>query len=78
MRVNKRKELSDEVKHKLYLSRVEAEDLNEREIRCPNCGFLITKVFSDINGHLQIKCEICKSVNILNLAYFRRRKPTTH
>ena len=74
MRIDNKKSLSEDVKRKLELSREETENLKEREIRCPNCGFLITKVFSDINGHLQIKCEKCKSVNILNLAYFRKRK----
>ena len=36
------------------------------------CGFRIQRVFSDATGHLSVKCQKCKNVHILNLAYFRR------
>ena len=60
-----------EIQNKLLLSRVEAESLKERDILCPTCGFRIQRVFSDA-GHLSVKCQKCKNVHILNLAYFRR------
>ncbi len=63
-----------EVKRKLSRSRIEAETLNERDLRCPMCGFKIFTVFSDIRGHLQVKCPKCKENTILNVAYFRRMK----
>ena len=56
----------------MLLSRVEAESLKERDILCPTCGFRIQRVFSDATGHLSVKCQKCKNVHILNLAYFRR------
>ena len=56
----------------ILLSRVEAESLKERDILCPTCGFRIQRVFSDATGHLSVKCQKCKNVHILNLAYFRR------
>ena len=61
-----------EIQNKLLLSRVEAESLKERDILCPTCGFRIQRVFSDATGHLSVKCQKCKNVHILNLAYFCR------
>ncbi|MDC0797258.1 hypothetical protein POG08_16190, partial [Coprococcus comes] len=61
-----------EIQKRLLLSRVEAESLKERDILCPTCGFRIQRVFSDATGHLSVKCQKCKNVHILNLAYFRR------
>ena len=64
--------VSPEVQERLRLSRLEAETLQERDIRCPTCGFRIQRVYSDATGHLSVKCQKCKNVHILNLAYFRR------
>lgn len=61
-----------EVQERLRLSRLEAETLQERDIRCPICGFRIQRVYSDATGHLSVKCQKCKNIHILNLAYFRR------
>lgn len=61
-----------EVQERLRLSRLEAETLQERDIRCPTCGFRIQIVYSDATGHLSVKCQKCKNIHILNLAYFRR------
>lgn len=59
---------------KLLLSRMEAEDLQERDLLCPVCGFRIQTLYSDASGHLCVKCPKCKGIHILNLAYFRRVK----
>lgn len=59
---------------KLLLSRMEAEDLQERDLLCPVCGFRIQTLYSDVSGHLRVKCPKCKGIHILNLAYFRRVK----
>ena len=67
-------QVAPEVQKRLLLSRVEAETLKERDILCPICGYRIQRVFSDATGHLSVKCQKCKSVNVLNLAYFRRMK----
>ena len=64
--------VAPEIQKRLLLSRVEAESLKERDILCPTCGFRIQRVFSDATGHLSVKCQKCKNVHILNLAYFRR------
>ena len=65
-------QVAPEIQKRLLLSRVEAESLKERDILCPICGFRIQRVFSDATGHLSVKCQKCKNVHILNLAYFRR------
>ena len=65
---------SEDTLRRLTKSRIEAETLNERDLRCPICGFKILTVFSDIQGHFSIKCPKCKEENTLNAAYFRRMK----
>ncbi len=65
-------QVEPEIQKRLLLSRVEAESLKERDILCPTCGFRIQRVFSDATGHLSVKCQKCKNVHILNLAYFRK------
>lgn len=65
-------QIAPDVRKRLLLSRMEAETLKERDIFCPTCGFKIQRVFSDATGHLSVKCQKCKNIHILNLAYFRR------
>ena len=60
------------VEKRLLQSRMEAETLNERDLRCKLCGFKVFTVFSDIKGHFSIKCPKCKQQTVLNVAYFRR------
>ena len=61
----------DEIRRRVVLSRIEAKDLKERSIKCPECGYQIGVVFSDAKGHISVKCQKCKTVSVLNLAYFR-------
>lgn len=63
--------MTDEVFRKLKSSEAEVTQLTLRDLRCPNCRFLIDKVYSDIKGHMQVKCPKCKNAYIMNLAYFR-------
>lgn len=69
-----RRQTDSERERRLLLSRVEAEALEERELHCPVCGFRIQTLYSDVSGHLRVKCPKCKGVYILNLAYFRTIK----
>ena len=66
--------MTPEVQQRLLQCRVEAQTLKERDLLCPVCGYKIQKVYSDATGHLSVKCQKCKSINILNLAYFRKVK----
>ena len=63
----------EEIRKKAALSRIEAKDLRERSIKCPECGYQIGVVFSDAKGHISVKCQKCKTVSVLNLAYFRKQ-----
>lgn len=71
-------QVAPEIQKRLLLSRVEAESLKERDILCPTCGFRIQRVFSDATGHLSVKCQKCKNVHILNLAYFPHTKSSSY
>lgn len=58
--------------YKLRLSRSETEGLSLRDIRCPYCGYLVERVFSDVTGHKMVHCRKCKEEYPVNLGYFRR------
>ena len=64
--------------YKAELSRREAEEFIEHELKCPVCGFIIGVAYSDSTGHLKIKCQKCKTISVLNFAYFCRRKHYMH
>ena len=66
--------VSAENLYKLQLSRLETEGLRLREIRCPYCGYLVERVFSDATGHKMVFCKKCKEEYPVNLGYFRRVK----
>ena len=65
---------AEEKRKRLELSAKESERLTLRDIRCPYCNFILTRVFSDAGGHYLAKCQKCKRQIVLNLAYFRRQK----
>lgn len=67
-------DIPPEVRRKLQISKLETENLTLREIRCPYCGFLVERVFSDASGHKMIYCKKCKEEYPVNLGYFRRMK----
>lgn len=64
--------VSQDSLYKLRLSRSEAEGLSLRDIRCPYCGYLVERVFSDVTGHKMVHCRKCKEEYPVNLGYFRR------
>ena len=61
------------IQRKLDLSKQETVDLAQRDLRCPNCRFIITKVYGDIRGHMEFKCPKCREIYVVNLTYFRER-----
>ena len=63
-----------EIQRKLELCVKEAAGLTLRDVRCPFCNFLVSRVFSDVGGHYLAKCQKCKKESILNFAYFRRQR----
>lgn len=63
----------EENRIKLARSASEAAGMTLRDIRCPRCGGIIGKYYSDARGHQYMKCRKCKFEGIINLEYFRRR-----
>lgn len=66
--------MAAEFRRKAALSERESAHLTERTLCCPHCGYRIGMAFSDSSGHIRTKCQRCKTVSVLNLAYFRRQK----
>lgn len=64
--------VSQDALYKLRLSSQETEGLSLRDIRCPYCGYLVERVFSDATGHKMVHCRKCKEEYPVNLGYFRR------
>ena len=44
-----------------------SERIYERELKCPECNYLVAYAFSDAKGHLKIKCRKCKAILVLDL-----------
>ncbi len=49
-----------------YFSKRKSE-LGERELRCSECNYLVAYAFTDLRGHIRIKCQKCKSIMILSI-----------
>ncbi len=58
----------------IHRSRREAERMERRVIKCPVCGFSVTKATSDCTGYPTFKCSKCKFSGPIGLAYFRKVK----
>ena len=65
---------SPEILRLLELSWNEVSGMEERDLKCPICGFRVEGVYADRTGHANIKCRKCKFSGPVNLAYFRRQK----
>lgn len=65
---------SDEVLRKLELSRMEAEQLETRDMKCPICGFRVRTIPVSQTDMVFVKCQKCKFEGPLSPAYFRRMK----
>ena len=64
----------EKVEYFMRISTEECVNLTERVVKCPYCGFPLTHVFNDAQGHLRVKCPKCKGTAIVSLAYFRTQK----
>ncbi len=61
----------ENVLKKIELSVAQCEDMKFREILCPYCNTPLATVTLDMReGILISKCQKCKAVTPLNLAYF--------
>ena len=66
--------LSQDVLHRLELSRQRADEVQTREMHCPMCGFLVQIIPVTQTDIVFAKCHKCKFTGPLDPAYFRRMK----
>ena len=66
--------------HKAYLrskeraSAREADELDARDIRCPECGHKILVAYGDAAGHVSVYCIKCHEVKKIDFKRFRTGK----
>jgi len=65
---------SEEIQKKLYLSWVEAQKTENRDMHCPVCGFKVAVIPKNQTTIQNVKCRKCKFTGPLSPAYFRRMK----
>lgn len=63
------------VEEKLRYSRLAAERLIKREIRCPQCGFYLMDVYGREHNITRVKCRKCKFNEVIDTGLFRTMKP---
>lgn len=65
---------SDDVLRMLRQSRMEADQIETRDMKCPICGFRVRTIPVSQTDIVFVKCQKCKFDGPLNPAYFRRTK----
>lgn len=60
-----------DLQEKLARSRAEAEKLELRQIKCPNCGFYLLDVYGRDHHYTRVKCRKCKFNEVIDTALFR-------
>ena len=63
-----------EVEEKILQSRMQAENLELRHIKCPRCGYNMLEVYGNDHHLTRAKCKKCKFVDIIDTALFRTIK----
>lgn len=69
--------LTAETVRKLEYSRLQAEKLIRREIKCPNCGYYLLEEYGTDHHVTRVKCRKCKFNEIIDTAMFRTLKKQT-
>ena len=67
-------EPSEEIQYKLYLSWLEAQKTEHRDMYCPVCGFKVAVIPKNQTTIQYVFCRKCKFTGPLSPAYFRRLK----
>ena len=65
---------SEEIRRKLYLSWMEAQKTENRDMYCPVCGFKVAVIPKNQTTIQNVFCRKCKFTGPLSPAYFRRMK----
>ena len=62
---------STEIQNKLDQSKLLAQHLELRNIRCPVCGFRLLDVYGYNHYLVRVKCRKCKFDEVIDTAFFR-------
>lgn len=62
---------SDELQVKIRTARENIKHKTSRQIRCPYCKRIAFTVFTDSKGYIEIKCEKCKQLILIDLVSMR-------
>ena len=60
-----------DLQDKLARSCAGAENLELRQIKCPNCGFYLLDVYGRDHHYTRVKCRKCKFNEVIDTALFR-------
>ena len=55
-------------------AQVYAQGKIKRDIKCPECGHILTKAYGHEHFCIEVFCKHCKFNDIVDLAMLRRRK----
>ena len=61
---------STEIQNKLDQSKLLAQHLELRNIRCPVCGFRLLDVYGYNHYLVRVKCRKCKFDEVIDTAFF--------
>ncbi len=64
--------MTDSVRYTLDLRKQLTIDLAKRDVRCPNCHFLLFKVFPELkSGMFEMQCPKCRELNVLDFQDYK-------
>ena len=66
-----RRIVSAEIRDKLVQSKLHAEHLEVRSVRCPVCGYRLIDVYGYDHYLVHVKCQRCKFNDVVDTALFR-------
>lgn len=75
MQAQSARQYDPELLNKLAFSRLAAEELIKREIKCPACDFYLMDVYGRDHHITRVKCRKCKFNEVIDTALFRTVKP---
>ena len=64
--------MTDSLRYKLDLRRQVTVDISRKDVRCPNCRFLLFKKFPELrSGRFEIRCTKCRELYVLDFQDYK-------
>ena len=64
--------MTDSIKYTLDMRRQVTIDLAKRDVRCPNCHYLLLKFFPELKmGMFEIQCTKCRQLYVLDFQDYK-------